>query len=111
LRASVGRVQTGMASFCKAPPLAEQLEQQQRANGQKFKQPVQKQRANKQERAAEAAKHKSKPGRPRKDAFGLHSIPSKAIMKQQNNKRPDRERKKMRSIVRKQAKYNCGLVR
>jgi hypothetical protein len=27
-RAPVGRVQTGMASFCKAPPTAEQLEQQ-----------------------------------------------------------------------------------
>jgi len=29
LRAPVGRVQTGMASFCKALPTAEQLEQQQ----------------------------------------------------------------------------------
>ena len=40
---ALGKVQTGMASFCKAPPTAEQLEQQQ-----KFKQQVQKQRAEKQ---------------------------------------------------------------
>jgi hypothetical protein len=45
-----------MASFCKAPPSAEQLEQQQREDGQKLKQQVQKQRADKWERAAEAAK-------------------------------------------------------
>ena len=83
----MGRVQTGMASFCKAPPSAEQLEQKQREDGQKFKQQVQKQRADNQERAAEAAKHKRKPGRPRKDAFGLHSIRSEAINKQQKNKR------------------------
>ena len=36
-RAPVGRVQTGMASFCKAPPTAEQLEQQQLEEGQKFR--------------------------------------------------------------------------
>ena len=51
-RAPVGRVQTGMASFCKPPPTAEQREQQHLEEGQKFKQQVQKQRA------AEAAKHK-----------------------------------------------------
>jgi len=68
-RAPVGRVQTGMASFCKPPPTAEQREQQHLEEGQKFKQQVQKQRADNQQRAAEAAKHKRKPGRPRKDAF------------------------------------------
>ena len=88
-RAPVGRVQTGMASFCKPPPTAEQQHLQE---GQKFKQQVQNQRADNQQRAAEAAKHK--PGRPRKDAFGMHSILSKARMKQQENKRPDREKKK-----------------
>jgi hypothetical protein len=51
-----------MVSFCKAPPTAEQLEQQQREDGQKFKQQVRKQRADKQERAAEAAKHERKLG-------------------------------------------------
>jgi len=62
-RAPVGRsVKTGMVSFCKAPPTAEQLEQQQREDGQKFKQQVRKQRADKQERAAEAAKHERKLG-------------------------------------------------
>ena len=55
-RAPVGRVQTGMASFCKPPPTAEQREQQHLEEGQKFKQQVQKQRA------TEAAKHKRKPG-------------------------------------------------
>jgi hypothetical protein len=39
-----------------------------------LKQQVQKQRADKQDRAAEATKHKRKPGRRPKDAFGLHSI-------------------------------------
>ena len=68
-RAPVGRVQTGMASFCKPPPTAEQCEQQHLEEGQKFKQQVQKQRADNQQRAAEAAKHKHKLGRPRKDAF------------------------------------------
>ena len=61
-RAPVGRVQTGMASFCKPPPTAEQREQQHLEEGQKFKQQVQKQRADNQQRAAEAAKHKHKPG-------------------------------------------------
>ena len=63
-RAPVGRVQTGMASFCKPPPTAEQREQQHLEEGQKFKQRVQKQkqRADNQQRAAEAAKHKRKPG-------------------------------------------------
>ena len=56
-------------SFCKPPPTAEQCEQQHLEEGQKFKQQVQKQRADNQQRAAEAAKHKRKPGRPRKDAF------------------------------------------
>jgi len=42
-RAPVGRVQTGMASFCKPPPTAEQREQQHLEEGQKFKQQVQKQ--------------------------------------------------------------------
>jgi len=37
-RAPVGRVQTGMASFCKPPPIAEQREQQHLEEGQKFKQ-------------------------------------------------------------------------
>ena len=60
-RAPVGRVQTGMASFCKPPPTAEQREQQHLEEGQKFKQQVQKQRADNQQRAAEAAKHKRKP--------------------------------------------------
>jgi len=68
-RAPVGRVQTGMASFCKPPPTAEQHEQQHLVEGQKFEQQVQKQRADNQQRAAEAAKHKRKLGRPRKDAF------------------------------------------
>ena len=45
-RAPVGRVQTGMASFCKPPPTAEQREQQHLEEGQKFKQQVQKQRNN-----------------------------------------------------------------
>ena len=54
-RAPVGRVQTGMASFCKPPPTAEQREQQHLEEGQKFKQQVQKQRADNQQRAAEAA--------------------------------------------------------
>jgi hypothetical protein len=45
-RAPVGRVQTGMASFCKPPPTAEQHEQQHLEEGQKFKQQVQKQRNN-----------------------------------------------------------------
>ena len=86
-RAPVGRVQTGMA-FCKPPPAEQQhLEE------------VQKQRADNQQRAAEAAKHKRKPGRPRKDAFGMHSILSKARTKQQENKRPDRKRKKTRSVA------------
>ena len=88
-RAPVGRVQTGMASFCKPPPTAEQREQQHLEEGQKFKQQVQKQRADNQQRAAEAAKHKRKLSRPRKDAFGMHSILSKARMKQQENKRPE----------------------
>ena len=57
-RAPVGRVQTGMASFCKPPPTAEQHEQQHLVEGQKFEQQVQKQRADNQQRAAEAAKHK-----------------------------------------------------
>ena len=49
-RAPVGRVQTGMASFCKPPPTAEQQHLQE---GQKFKQQVQKQRASVQvQRAA-----------------------------------------------------------
>ena len=100
-RAPVGRVQTGMASFCKPPPTAEQQHLQE---GQKFKQQVQNQRADNQQRAAEAAKHK--PGRPRKDAFGMHSILSKARMKQQENKRPDRERKKTRSVARRRARCN-----
>jgi hypothetical protein len=39
-RAPVGRVQTGMASFCKPPPTAEQREQQHLEEGQKFKQQV-----------------------------------------------------------------------
>ena len=98
-RAAVGRVQTGMGSFCKPPPTAEQREQQHLEEGQKFKQQVQKQRADNQQRAAEAAKHKRKPGRPRKDAFGMHSILSKARTKQQENKRPDRKRKKTRSVA------------
>jgi hypothetical protein len=51
-----------MASFCKPPPTAEQREQQHLEEGQKFKQQVQKQRADNQQRAAEAAKHKRKPG-------------------------------------------------
>jgi len=105
-RAPVGRVQTGMASFCKPPPTAEQREQQHLEEGQKFKQQVQKQRADNQQRAAKAAKHKRKPGRPRKDAFGMHSILSKARMKQQENKRPDRERKKTRSVARRRARCN-----
>ena len=92
----MGRVQTGMASFCKPPPTAEQREQQHLEEGQKFKQQVQKQRADNQQRAA---KHKRKPGRPRKDAFGMHSILSKARTKQQENKRPDRKRKKTRSVA------------
>ena len=46
LKAPVGRVQTGMASFCKPPPTAEQHEQQHLEEGQKFKQQVQKQRNN-----------------------------------------------------------------
>jgi hypothetical protein len=33
-RAPLGRVQTGIASFCKAPQIAEQLRQQQREDGQ-----------------------------------------------------------------------------
>ena len=41
-----------------APPTAEQREQQHLEEGQKFKQQVQKQRADNQQRAAEAAKHK-----------------------------------------------------
>ena len=102
----MGRVQTGMASFCKPPPTAEQREQQHLEEGQKFKQQVQKQRADNQQRAAKAAKHKRKPGRPRKDAFGMHSILSKARMKQQENKRPDRERKKTRSVARRRARCN-----
>ena len=106
LRAPVGRVQTGMASFCKSPPTAEQREQQHLEEGQKFKQQVQKQRADNQQRAAEAAKHKRKPGRPRKDAFGMHSNFSKARMKQQENKRPDRKRKKTRSVARRRARCN-----
>ena len=57
----MGSVQTGMASFCKPPPTAEQREQQHLEEGQKFKQQVQKQRAGNQQRAAEAAKHKRKP--------------------------------------------------
>jgi len=61
-RAPVGRVQTGMASFCKPLPTAKQREQQHLEKGQKFKQQVQKQRADNQQRAAEAAKHKRKPG-------------------------------------------------
>ena len=105
-RAPVGRVQTGMASFCKPPPTAEQREQQHLEEGQKFKQQVQKQRADNQQRAAEAAKHKRKPGRPRKDAFGMHSILSKARTKQQENKRPDRKRKKTRSVARRQTRCN-----
>ena len=55
-------MKTGMASFCKPPPTAEQREQQHLEEGQKFKQRVQKQRADNQQRAAEAAKHKRKPG-------------------------------------------------
>jgi len=51
----MGRVETGMASFCKAPPSTEQLEQQQE-DRLKLKQYVQKQRADKQKRAAETAK-------------------------------------------------------
>ena len=90
-RAPVGRVQTGMASFCKPPPTAEQREQQHLEEGQKFKQQVQKQRA------ACSKGSQAQPGRPRKDAFGMHSILSKARTKQQENKRPDRERKKTRS--------------
>jgi len=38
LRAPVGRVQTGMASYCKTLPAVEQLEQQQLREGRKFKQ-------------------------------------------------------------------------
>jgi hypothetical protein len=38
LRAPVGRVQTGMASFCKALPTAKQLEQQQLEERQRLKQ-------------------------------------------------------------------------
>jgi len=72
-RAPVGRVQTGMASFCKPPPTAEQREQQHLEEGQKFKQQVQKQRADNQQRAAEAAKHKRKPGRPRKQGRLRHA--------------------------------------
>ena len=102
----MGRVQTGMASFCKPPPTAEQREQQHLEEGQKFQQQVQKQRADNQQRAAEAAKHKRKPGRPRKDAFGMHSILSKARTKQQENKRPDRKRKKTRSVARRQTRCN-----
>jgi hypothetical protein len=33
-RAPAGRVRTGMASFCMAPPSTEQLEQQQRGSQQ-----------------------------------------------------------------------------
>ena len=72
-RAAVGRVQTGMGSFCKPPPTAEQREQQHLEEGQKFKQQVQKQRADNQQRAAEAAKHKRKPGRPRKQGRLRHA--------------------------------------
>jgi len=35
-RAPMGRVQTGMASFCKPPPTAEQREQQHLEEGQKL---------------------------------------------------------------------------
>ena len=80
----MGRVQTGMA-FCKPPPAEQQhLEE------------VQKQRADNQQRAAEAPST-SASRVARKDAFGMHSILSKARTKQQENKRPDRERKKTRS--------------
>ena len=99
-RAPVGHVQTGMASFCKPPPTAEQCEQQHLEEGQKFKQQVQKQRA------ACSKGSQAQPGRPRKDAFGMHSILSKARMKQQENKRPDRERKKTRSVARRRARCN-----
>jgi hypothetical protein len=44
-----------MASFCKAPPTAEQLKQQHLEDGQKFKQQVQKQRADKHERKSGGA--------------------------------------------------------
>ena len=81
----MGRVQTGMASFCKPPPTAEQREQQHLEEGQKFKQQVQKQRA------ACSKGSQAQPGRPRKDAFGMHSILSKARTKQQENKRPQAE--------------------
>jgi len=84
----------GWPASASPPPTAEQ---QHLEEGQKFKQQVQNERADNQQRAAEAAKHKRKPGRPRKDAFGMHSILSKARTKQQENKRPDRERKKTRS--------------
>jgi hypothetical protein len=84
----------GWPASASPSPTAEQREQQHLEEGQKFKQQVQKQRADNQQRAA---KHKRKPGRPRKDAFGMHSILSKARTKQQENKRPDRERKKTRS--------------
>ena len=36
----------------------------------------------------------------------MHSILSKARMKQQENKRPDRERKKTRSVARRRARCN-----
>ena len=93
----------GWPASASPPPTAEQ---QHLEEGQKFKQQVQNERADNQQRAAEAAKHKRKPGRPRKDAFGMHSILSKARMKQQENKRPDRERKKTRSVARRRARCN-----
>jgi hypothetical protein len=40
-----------MSSFCKAPPTAEQREQQHLEEGQKFKQQLQKQRADKGQNA------------------------------------------------------------
>ena len=56
----------GWPASASPPPTAEQ---QHLEEGQKFKQQVQNERADNQQRAAEAAKHKRKPGRPRKDAF------------------------------------------
>jgi len=52
-RAPVGRVQTGMASFCKPPPTAEQREQQHLEEGQKFKQQVQKEEGSDAEESEE----------------------------------------------------------
>ena len=72
----------GWPASASPPPTAEQ---QHLEEGQKFKQQVQNERADNQQRAAEAAKHKRKPGRPRKDAFGMHSILSKARTKQRTS--------------------------